>query len=175
MDIAAEKHAKRRSETPEDKRQRALAAASTVVDPEIPVLTIADLGILRGLTIDDAGRAVVRLTPTYSGCPAVLAIELAVEAALIEAGFEPVIKRVLSPAWTTDWITTEGREKLRAYGIAPPVVASGRAALFSEIAIACPRCASKDSEKLSEFGATACKALYRCRACGEPFEYFKCH
>ncbi|MCV6594249.1 MAG: phenylacetate-CoA oxygenase subunit PaaJ, partial [Silicimonas sp.] len=110
---------------------------------------------------------------TYSGCPAVLAIELAIEAALRDAGFDPVIERVISPAWTTDWITDEGREKLRAYGIAPPV-AGGKSALFDAPDVACPQCGSDDTERLSEFGSTACKASYRCRTCLEPFEYFKC-
>jgi ring-1,2-phenylacetyl-CoA epoxidase subunit PaaD len=105
----------------------------------------------------------------------VLAIELAIEAALRQAGFDPVIERVLAPAWTTDWITEAGREKLHAYGIAPPVVgSSSKRALFGEITVACPRCASTQTSKLSEFGSTACKAQYRCNACYEPFDYFKC-
>ena len=104
-----------------------------------------------------------------------LAIELAIEAALRQAGFDPVIERVLAPAWTTDWITEAGREKLRAYGIAPPVMgSSSKRALFGEITVACPRCASTQTSKLSEFGSTACKAQYRCNACHEPFDYFKC-
>lgn len=154
---------------------RAQAAAAGVPDPEIPVVTIADLGILRLVEIDDEGRAVASLTPTYSGCPATLAIELAVTAALSQAGFEPVIKRVLSPAWTTDWISEEGREKLRAYGIAPPARGSNsKATLFAAALVNCPRCASSDTERISEFGSTPCKAHYRCRNCAEPFDYFKC-
>ncbi len=154
--------------------ERAWAAASAVPDPEVPCVTVADLGILRGVDVN--GKvATARLSPTYSGCPAVLAIELAVETALLEAGFEPRIERVTSPPWTTDWITPEGREKLRAYGIAPPVgSASGKRALFSEESIACPRCNSSDTKKISEFGSTACKAHWQCRTCGEPFDYFKC-
>lgn len=152
---------------------RAWAAAASVPDPEVPCVTVEDLGILRSVTVD-GGKATARLTPTYSGCPAVLAIELAVETALHEAGFEPVIERVIAPPWTTDWITPEGREKLRAYGIAPPAGSNSRRALFGETGVPCPRCASDDTEKLSEFGSTACKALYRCRACREPFDYFKC-
>jgi ring-1,2-phenylacetyl-CoA epoxidase subunit PaaD len=155
--------------------RRAWAAAAAVLDPEVPAVTVAELGILRAVDIDDQGRAVVQVTPTYSGCPAVLAIELAIEAALRQAGFDPVIERVLAPAWTTDWITEAGREKLRAYGIAPPVVgSSSKRALFGEITVACPRCASTQTSKLSEFGSTACKAQYRCNACYEPFDYFKC-
>lgn len=153
---------------------RAWEAAAAVPDPEVPCVTVADLGILRWVRVED-GVAVAGVTPTYSGCPAVLAIELAVEAALRDAGFEARTERVLSPPWTTDWITDEGREKLREYGIAPPVKSSGSIrSLFGEIAVACPKCASADTEKLSEFGSTACKAHYRCRACAEPFDYFKC-
>ena len=155
--------------------RRAWAAAAAVLDPEVPAVTVAELGILRAVDIDDQGHAVAQVTPTYSGCPAVLAIELAIEAALRQAGFDPVIERVLAPAWTTDWITETGREKLRAYGIAPPVVgSSSKRALFGEITVACPRCASTQTSKLSEFGSTACKAQYRCNACYEPFDYFKC-
>jgi len=157
------------------KARRAWAAAAAVLDPEVPAVTVAELGILRAVDIDDQGRAVAQVTPTYSGCPAVLAIELAIEAALRQAGFDPVIERVLAPAWTTDWITEVGQEKLRAYGIAPPVVgSSSKRALFGEITVACPRCASTQTSKLSEFGSTACKAQYRCNACHEPFDYFKC-
>ena len=157
------------------KARRAWAAAAAVLDPEVPAVTVAELGILRAVDIDDQGRAVAQVTPTYSGCPAVLAIELAIEAALRQAGFDPVIERVLAPAWTTDWITEAGREKLHAYGIAPPVVgSSSKRALFGEITVACPRCASTQTSKLSEFGSTACKAQYRCNACHEPFDYFKC-
>lgn len=152
---------------------RAWAAAAAVVDPEIPAVTIADLGILRGVSVD-GNRAVAQVSPTYTGCPAVLAIEQAVAAALMAAGFEPVVERVTSPPWTTDWITSEGRDKLRAYGIAPPV-AGDRSALFSQARPACPRCASPETSRVSEFGSTPCKALYRCNACGEPFDYFKCH
>ena len=155
--------------------RRAWAAAAAVLDPEVPAVTVAELGILRAVDIDDQGRAVAQVTPTYSGCPAVLAIELAIEAALRQAGFDPVIERVLAPAWTTDWITEAGREKLHAYGIAPPVVgSSSKRALFGEITVACPRCASTQTSKLSEFGSTACKAQYRCNTCHEPFDYFKC-
>lgn len=155
--------------------KRAWSVAAQVPDPEVPCVTVADLGILRGVTLVD-GKAVAEITPTYSGCPAVLAIEMAVETALLEAGYSPVIKRVISPAWTTDWITDEGREKLRAYGIAPPVKgsATGKLSLFSDITIHCPRCNSDKTKKISEFGSTACKAQYQCVSCAEPFDYFKC-
>ncbi|MDP5348579.1 MAG: phenylacetate-CoA oxygenase subunit PaaJ [Paracoccaceae bacterium] len=154
--------------------EAAWEAAAAVPDPEVPCVTVADLGILRWVRVEN-GVAVAGVTPTYSGCPAVLAIELAVEAALRDAGFEARIERVLSPPWTTDWITEEGREKLREYGIAPPVKASGSIrSLFGDVAVTCPKCGSTDTEKLSEFGSTACKAHYRCRSCLEPFDYFKC-
>lgn len=153
--------------------RRAWKAAAAVPDPEIPCVNVAELGILRDVIVAD-GVATAKLSPTYTGCPAVLAIELAVAAALRDAGFEARVERVVSPPWTTDWITPEGREKLRAYGIAPPP-ASGRArALFDEESVACPRCGSEDTERVSEFGATPCKAHWRCRACAEPFDRFKC-
>ena len=155
-------------------QKRAWAAASSVLDPEVPCVTVGELGILRSVVLED-GTAIARLTPTYSGCPAVLAIELAVETALLNAGFEARIERVMSPAWTTDWITPEGRLKLKEYGIAPPVKGTGsKLALFGETTVSCPRCDSSDTEKLSEFGSTACKAQYRCTKCLEPFDYFKC-
>ena len=152
----------------------AWAAAASVVDPEIPVVTVADLGILRSVKVED-GTAIAEVTPTYSGCPAVIAIELAIEAALRGAGFNVEIKRVMTPAWTTDWITEEGRAKLRAYGIAPPEKKSNSIrSLFGDTIVACPRCGASETNKISEFGSTACKALYKCAACHEPFDYFKC-
>lgn len=155
-------------------QQDAWNAAAQVVDPEIPAVTVADLGILRSVEME-GDVAVAKVTPTYSGCPAVLAIELAIETALLDAGFKVKIERVISPAWTTDWITDEGREKLKAYGIAPPVKASNSVrSLFGETQVECPQCGSAETSKLSEFGSTACKALYKCEACLEPFDYFKC-
>jgi ring-1,2-phenylacetyl-CoA epoxidase subunit PaaD len=156
-------------------RDRARAAAATVTDPEIPVLTIADLGVLREVRV--AGDTVeIDITPTYSGCPAMRVIEFEIAAALKRAGIERMrIATVLSPAWTTDWLSEEGRRKLAAYGIAPPAGAASRRALFGEESVPCPRCGSPRTERLSEFGSTACKALYRCLACAEPFDYFKCH
>ena len=154
--------------------RRAWDAAAAVPDPEVPCVTVADLGILRDVRVED-GVAVAKVTPTYSGCPATLAIELAIEAALLDAGFRVRIERVLSPAWTTDWISPQGREKLRAYGIPPPEETTGsKLALFGETTVHCPRCNSTATEKISEFGSTACKAQYRCTACLEPFDYFKC-
>ncbi len=158
-----------------DARRRAYEAVAAVTDPEIPVLTIADLGVLRDVTVD-GGRVAVTITPTYTGCPAMNVIALEIETALARAGFADVaVRTVLSPAWTTDWLTPEGRAKLLAYGIAPPGRAGGRRALFGEAKAACPRCGSDDTELLAEFGSTACKSLYRCRACREPFDAFKCH
>lgn len=154
--------------------RRAWEAAAAVPDPEVPCVTVADLGILRDVKIED-GVAVAQVTPTYTGCPAVLAIEMAVEAALREAGFDARIERVISPPWTTDWITEEGREKLRDYGIAPPVHASNSLrSLFGEVTVACPKCGSENTERVSEFGSTPCKAHWRCLSCAEPFDYFKC-
>ncbi|WP_370739631.1 1,2-phenylacetyl-CoA epoxidase subunit PaaD [Pelagimonas phthalicica] len=153
--------------------QVAWQAAASVPDPEVPCVTVAELGILRQVSMED-GVAVAKVTPTYSGCPATLAIELSIEAALRDAGFEARIDRVLSPAWTTDWITAEGREKLRAFGIAPPVTGSGKAALFASPDVCCPRCGSVRTIRISEFGSTACKAHYQCQSCAEPFDYFKC-
>ncbi len=145
-----------------------------VPDPEIPVLSITDLGIVRDISIGK--EIVVALSPTYTGCPATEFIEQSVLAELKRRGLEHVsIKQSLSPPWTTDWITDAGRDKLKKYGIAPPERgASKRALLDGRRVIACPRCASNDTELVSEFGSTACKASYRCADCLEPFEYFKC-
>ncbi len=144
--------------------RRAWEAAAAVCDPEIPVLTIADLGVLRAVHPDGAGVEVV-VTPTYTGCPAMDTIAADVRAALREAGIEGRVRVTLSPAWTTDWMSAEGRRKLAEYGIVPPTRGP----------VACPRCAAADAELLSAFGSTACKALWRCRACREPFDVFKCH
>ncbi len=155
--------------------QKAIAAVSEVCDPELPVLTIADLGVLRGVEVVD-GRVEVTITPTYSGCPAMNTIAIEIELALERAGIPgATIRTVLHPAWTTDWMSQDGRRKLRDYGIAPPSAGSGRRALFGQDVVACPRCGSEDTERLAEFGSTSCKALWRCKACREPFDYFKCH
>ena len=155
-----------------------------VPDPEIPVISLTDLGIIRDVEWQD-DTLVVTVTPTYSGCPATSVINLDIEAALRAKGIEKLrLERRLSPPWTTDWISAEGREKLRAYGIAPPVdgtAADGRLAGrvarlagTSNLVIACPRCGSTRTEKVSQFGSTPCKASYRCTDCLEPFDYFKC-
>ncbi len=156
-------------------RQRAWNTAATVVDPEIPVLTIADLGVLRDVVIRD-GEVEVAITPTYSGCPAMNMIGLEIELALEREGFRNAkVRTVLSPAWTTDWMSEDGRRKLREYGIAPPQGQNSRRALFGIEQVACPQCGSENTEVLSEFGSTSCKALWRCKSCREPFDYFKCH
>ena len=156
-------------------RQRALEIAGEVADPEIPVLSIADLGVLRDARLGADGTVEVDITPTYSGCPAMNMIALNVETTLAAAGIPARVRLVLAPAWTTDWMTEAGREKLRAYGIAPPAPKASRRALFGmDEDLACPRCGSMATEKLSEFGSTACKSLWRCTSCREPFDHFKC-
>lgn len=157
-----------------DALARANAVLEGVTDPELPFLTLGDMGILRGVRMDDAALE-VSITPTYSGCPAMDVIALDITTALAKAGFDKVrIARVLSPAWTTDWLSSAARDKLRANGIAPPKRALGKRALFAAVEVACPSCGSKQTERVSEFGSTACKAHYRCLACREPFQYFKC-
>jgi ring-1,2-phenylacetyl-CoA epoxidase subunit PaaD len=156
-------------------RRRAWKAAADVVDPEIPVLTIADLGVLRDVAVTD-GRVEVAITPTYSGCPAMNMITVEIELALERAGFhDSKVHTVLSPACTTDWMSEDGRRKLQEYGIVPPLAGSSRRALFGVEQVPCPQCGSIDTEVLSEFGSTSCKALWRCKSCREPFDYFKCH
>ena len=156
----------------------AAAVAAAVTDPELPMLTLADLGILRDVRETDDG-VVVTITPTYSGCPAMAAIRDDLRAALTSAGYAPVdVRTVLSPPWTTDWITAAGRDKLAAAGIAPPGPAPRRAAgpvplTLSRSAVTCPHCGHPNTELLSAFGATACRELRRCPACREPFERVK--
>lgn len=143
----------------------------SVADPEIPVLSLLDLGVLRDISID-ADRVTVTITPTYAGCPAMTAMRADIESTLAAAGYAQVeVQQKLSPAWSTDWMTQHGREKLRAYGIAPPL---GRTLGKQDGQIECPQCSSTVVSKISEFGSTACKALYRCQDCLEPFDYFKC-
>lgn len=141
-----------------------MSVLEAVPDPEIPVLSITDLGIVRGFA-EDPPR--VRISPTYTGCPATVAIEQAIREALDANGYRDVhIERVLFPPWTTEWITPRGRERLRAYGIAPP---------SPSVTAQCPQCGSTDTQEVSRFGATPCKAQWRCQSCLEPFERFKCH
>lgn len=144
---------------------------SNVCDPEIPVLSLQDLGVLRDVSI--TGETVnVTITPTYAGCPALEAMRADIESTLTNAGYQDIrVTESLSPAWTTDWMSAEGREKLHAYGIAPPATTSCGRTLGQ---IQCPQCSSSSVKKISEFGSTACKALYQCESCLEPFDYFKC-
>ena len=147
-----------------------------VSDPEVPVLSILDLGIVRSWQQDENGVEVV-ITPTYSGCPAMDTIEADIRNTFSEAGYSSLeVRTVLDPPWTTDWMSEEGKEKLRAYGIAPPESGSAdkRTLFGKEEAVRCPHCRSLQTEVVSMFGSTACKALYRCKDCLEPFDYFKC-
>jgi ring-1,2-phenylacetyl-CoA epoxidase subunit PaaD len=157
-------------------RTRAWELAARIPDPELPVVTIEDLGILRDVTEDDQGRVHVQITPTYSGCPAMETIRTEIAESLTAAGFQRVdVEFVLSPAWTTDWMTDEGRAKLAAYGVAPP---AARAAEHDgpvplTLSVRCPQCGSLDTRESSRFGSTACKSLWVCQACREPFDHFK--
>ena len=150
-----------------------------VPDPEIPAVSVVDLGIVRDVRWDGDELAVA-ITPTYSGCPATSVIALEIETALRARGIDRLrIERRLSPPWTTDWITDEGRRRLLDYGIAPPAEQASGPSVFDRFlrpspVIACPHCASTDTQRVSEFGSTPCKAQYRCKACLEPFDYFKC-
>lgn len=157
---------------------RAWEVLAGVADPEIPVVSVVDLGIVRDVR-DDGGALEVTVTPTYSGCPATEIIEASIRRALAAAGLDATVRTSLAPAWTTDWMTAAGREKLARFDIAPPgarapaTVAPIRFFRAEPAAVACPQCGAMDTERLAEFGSTACKALYRCRACREPFDYFK--
>ncbi|HEX3846936.1 MAG TPA: 1,2-phenylacetyl-CoA epoxidase subunit PaaD [Steroidobacteraceae bacterium] len=152
-------------------------ALEMVEDPEIPAVTVVDLGLVRSVSVDAEGVLRVRLSPTYVGCPATEVIRFLTEDALRAAAVGPFgVEHVLSPAWTSDWITSEGRRKLALNGIVPPdrTAASLREVVRASRPLACPRCGSTHTETVSEFGSTPCKALHRCRSCLEPFEYFKC-
>ncbi len=163
-----------RAQQPDD-LARAWCVLAEVMDPEVPVVSVVDLGIVRDLDWQ-AGHLHVVVTPTYSGCPATEVIEHDIAQALEQAGFAaPQLERRLNPAWTTDWISAAGRQRLREYGIAPPEGSHSKRSLLGEAPqVCCPQCGSAHTELLSQFGSTACKALYRCRECLEPFDYFKC-
>jgi ring-1,2-phenylacetyl-CoA epoxidase subunit PaaD len=155
--------------------ERARTAAASVTDPELPPLTVEDLGILRDVRMTN-GTVEIAITPTYSGCPAMREIEVAVAEAVREAGVDRVhVHLVLTPAWTTDWLTDTARGKLLELGIVPPKPGLGPEVLFARVNLTCPRCHSTNTERISAFGSTACKALHRCLHCREPFEAFKCH
>jgi ring-1,2-phenylacetyl-CoA epoxidase subunit PaaD len=161
-------------------RERVYEWLGQVTDPEVPVLSILDLGIVRDVVISGAANAPsvkVVITPTYSGCPAMDVISIGIRMALVSRGIGHItIEAQLSPAWTTDWMTEDGKRKLKDYGIAPPNRKAFHAlGLFEEDEVSCPRCGSESTELVSQFGPTSCKALYKCLACKEPFEHFKCH
>jgi ring-1,2-phenylacetyl-CoA epoxidase subunit PaaD len=178
-----------RPQTSEVLQQQVWTVLSGVPDPEIPVISIVDLGIVRDVRWDESripARVVVTVTPTYSGCPATEVIAQSIREALDREGFgEAEIETRLAPPWTTDWLSAGGRERLKAYGIAPPVGRTGNEHVVdvsrilrhqrTSPAVCCPRCGSGRTEVISEFGSTPCKALYRCLSCREPFDYFKCH
>ena len=150
--------------------------AATVPDPELPMVTIADLGILRDVTEDDQGRVHVTITPTYSGCPAMETIRQDLVDTLLTAGYQRVdVEFVLAPAWTTDDMTDEGRAKLEGAGIAPPGPVAGGGPVPLTLSVRCPQCGSLDTRESSRFGSTACKSLWVCRSCREPFDHFKAH
>ncbi|HLG02591.1 MAG TPA: 1,2-phenylacetyl-CoA epoxidase subunit PaaD [Bacteroidia bacterium] len=149
---------------------------ASVVDPEVPVLTVIDLGIVRDIVLKD-NSVEVAITPTYSGCPAMDVIASEIKTALHRHGYPNVrVKNVLFPPWTTDWLSEEGKEKLRKYGIAPPEETTSDKSFLTgkSKTVKCPRCGSQHTEKISQFGSTACKALWKCLDCKEPFDYFKC-
>jgi len=155
--------------------QAVWSIAATVVDPEVPVLTIEDLGVLRAVSVD-GDQVTVEITPTYSGCPAVDAMRDDIVSALNAAGYAEVrVRQVLAPAWTTDWMSNAGREKLEAFGIAPPVPRGSVGAIGVGLGIRCPHCGSLHTRELSHFGSTSCKALWVCQRCQEPFDHFKAH
>ena len=155
--------------------QRAWEVVAAVTDPEVPVLTIEDLGILRDVATEGT-HVTVTITPTYSGCPAMATIRDDITLALTAAGYEHVdVRMTLTPAWTTDWMTDEGKRKLERYGIAPPTGTRPAGPIKLQLAVRCPRCGSLDTHEVSRFGSTSCKALYECRACLEPFDHFKVH
>ena len=149
-----------------------LAILSEVTDPEIPVISVIELGIVRDVQIDEEEHVDVYITPTYSGCPAMDVIPMLIQQAIVNAGYRDVtVHNILSPAWTTDWITEEGRKKLETFGIAPPDLQKSHAPEH----VTCPFCKSINTSVISHFGSTPCKAAYRCNDCLEPFDYFKCH
>lgn len=146
----------------------------TVKDPEVPVLSVIDLGVIRAVALEEQ-QVRVTITPTYTGCPAMDMISMHIKMALNAAGYQTTIQTVLSPAWTTDWITENGKQQLKAYGIAPPVGKSFDQTYLEDLIVPCPQCNSTHTVLVSQFGSTACKALYKCEECKEPFDYFKCH
>ena len=158
-----------------DRCEKIWQVLDDVMDPEVPIISVVDLGIVREIC-ETESQLVVNITPTYSGCPATLQIENDIRAALDAAGFDDVdLKTRLAPAWTSDWMSEKGRAALKDFGIAPPVGKVSKRALFgNEVPVPCPHCDSSETTVVSEFGSTACKALWKCNECKEPFDYFKC-
>lgn len=162
-------------ETTSDTIHQLWTIVSEVPDPEVPVLSIADLGVLRNISVEN-DKAIITITPTYSGCPAMDMISMGIRMALLEkdiTNFE--IKTVLSPAWTTDWMSEAGKQKLTAFGIAPPIGKSFNQQFLEDTIVPCPHCGSENTQLVSAFSSTACKAFYTCNDCKEPFDHFKCH
>jgi ring-1,2-phenylacetyl-CoA epoxidase subunit PaaD len=156
-------------------KEEIISILETITDPEIPVLSVMDMGIVRDVQMHD-NMVTIAITPTYTGCPAMDMISMQIRMGLLQHGISQVtIQQVLSPAWTTDWMTPQGKAKLQAYGIAPPVGSSHQTEVLEELQPACPQCGSHNTRLLSAFGSTACKALFQCNDCKEPFDYFKCH
>lgn len=160
---------------PSTTEQQVWDLLENVHDPEVPVLSVIDLGVVRAVSVNDQ-NAEVTITPTYSGCPAMNVIEIEIKAILQEHGFHPTVNTILSPAWTTDWLSENGKAKLKEYGIAPPIGSSiDNTELFQTgKKVPCPQCDSQNTKMTSQFGSTACKSLYKCLDCLEPFDYFKC-
>lgn len=156
--------------------QRLYSTLESVSDPEIPVLSIMDMGVVRKAVMESPTRVFVEITPTYSGCPAMDVIGEDIKKAFLQEGIEAEVSLILYPAWTTDWITPKGRKALEDYGIAAPLEAEAdkEALLGQQKLVKCPQCGSLDTKLVSQFGSTACKALFQCRSCQEPFDYFKC-
>lgn len=150
---------------------------SSIPDPEIPVISIVELGVIRSITIDAENTVTIKITPTYSGCPAMKQMEDDVRTSIEKEGFQNIkIEMIYNPAWTTDWLSAEARIKLQNYGIAPPEESTSDKSFLTgrSRSVTCPRCKSKETIMVSQFGSTACKALYQCKNCLEPFDYFKC-
>ena len=159
----------------EETKKRIWQILESIYDPEIPVLSVVDLGIIRDVKVDKE-RIEVTITPTYSGCPAMDMIAMNIRIAMIKEGFLNIkISHKLSPAWTTDWMSEAGKQKLKSYGIAPPVGKSFDENYFEDLVVECPLCHSQNTKLISQFGSTSCKAHYQCLDCKEPFDYFKCH
>lgn len=156
-------------------KQEIYSLLENVCDPEVPALTVLDLGVVRDVIIEE-DLITVKITPTYSGCPAMNTISANIKFELLAQGYKNVkVEEVLSPSWTTDWMSDEGKRKLKEFGIAPPQYQTKDNPLEEDAVVPCPRCESKNTELVSQFGSTSCKALYKCLDCFEPFDYFKCH